>query len=242
MRKRTALPSLFTVCNLLCGLLSIVYASQGRLVPAAWLIVIAGFLDAFDGKIARLIDASSRFGVQFDSLADLCSFGVAPAVLMFSYYTDLLDARWLPFAICFFFLLCGAFRLARFNTQQQEDLEKKRDFIGLPIPPAAATLAAYIVFTQRVWQSTHEPRVAVALCVMISLLMISPFDYPAFPKFSLETHKDRLRLILALSAVVLISMFTDEAFFPIALCFALSGAVRWLFNLITHREVPDIGS
>ena len=240
MRKRAALPNLFTVCNLLCGFLSIAYASQGRLVPAAWLIVIAGFLDAFDGKIARLVDAPGGFGVQFDSLADICSFGVAPAVLMFSYYTDLLAIRWLPFTVCFFFLLCGALRLAKFNAQQ-EDFEKE-DFSGLPTPPAAATLAAYIVFTQRVWQSNHEPQVAVSICVMMSLLMISPFEYPAFPKFSFETPKDRARLILALSAAVLIILFTDEAFFPIALCFALSGAARWLFNLITHREVADAGS
>ena len=81
MRKRYALPNLVTVCNLLCGFLSIFYATQGRLLPAAWLIVIAGFIDAFDGKIARFIDAPTDFGVQFDSLADVCSFGVAPAVL-----------------------------------------------------------------------------------------------------------------------------------------------------------------
>ena len=240
MKKRIVMPNLFTVCTLLCGFLSIAYASQGRLVPAAWLIVIAGFLDAFDGKIARLLDAPSRFGVQFDSLADVCSFGVAPAVLMFSYYTDLLAIRWLPFTVCFFFLLCGALRLARFNMQQ-EDFDKD-DFNGLPTPPAAATLAAFIVFTQRVWESSHEPQVAVPLCVMISLLMISPFNYPAFPKFSFETRRDRARLILALTAAVLIILFTDEAFFPIALCFALSGAARWLFNLVTHREVADAGS
>ena len=105
MRKRAAVPSMVTLCNLCCGFLSIAYAIDGKLVPAAWLIVIAGFLDAFDGKLARLIDSPSNFGVQFDSLSDICSFGVAPAVLMFQYLQGLLDAMWKPFAACFLFLL-----------------------------------------------------------------------------------------------------------------------------------------
>ena len=238
MRKRYAVPSLFTVCNLFCGFLSIYYASHGKLVPAAWLIVIASFLDAFDGKIARLIKAPSHFGVQFDSLADVCSFGVAPAVLMLYYYEGLLTVRWLPVAVCFLFLMCGALRLARFNVQLKGD--EKADFIGLPIPAAAVTLAAYVVFAQRIWESTHEPQVATSLCALLSFLMVSPFEYPAFPRFAVRTHQERVRLILALSALVLVVLFTDEAFFPIALAFSVSGAVRWLFHLIADREVADI--
>ncbi len=241
MRTRSALPNLITVCNLFCGFLSIFYATQGRLVPAAWLIVIAAFLDAFDGKIARLINVPSQFGVQFDSLADICSFGVAPAVLMFQYYQKfevLMVTRWLPFAACFLFLLCGALRLARFNTQIKGP--EKEDFSGLPVPPAAATLAAYIVFTQ-VWESTtRAPHIAISLCAMLAFLMISPFQYPAFPKFTFGTQKDRVRLILAFVAMLLVVFYTEEAFFPIALAFSLSGAARWLFNLITDREVADI--
>lgn len=238
MRTRSALPSLFTVCNLFCGFLSTFYAMQGRLVPAAWLIVIAGFLDAFDGKIARLINVPSQFGVQFDSLADICSFGVAPAVLMFQYYQNLMVVRWLPFAACFLFLLCGALRLARFNARIKGP--EKEDFSGLPVPPAAATLAAYIVFNPHVWESTREPHIAISLCAMLAFLMISPFEYPAFPKFTFGTYEDRMKLILSFVALLLVVFYTEEAFFPIALAFSLSGAARWLFNLITDREVADI--
>lgn len=238
MRTRSALPSLFTVGNLFCGFLSIFYATQGRLVPAAWLIVIAGFLDAFDGKIARFINVPSPFGMHFDSLVDICSFGVAPAVLMFQYYQDLMLIRWLPFAACFLFLLCGTLRLARFNTRYKGP--EKEDFSGLPIPSAAATLAAYIIFTQRVWESTREPQIAISLCAMISFLMISPFEYPAFPRFTFDTNKDRVRLALSFVALLLVVIYTEEAFFPIALAFSVSGAARWLFNLITDREVADI--
>ncbi len=238
MRTRSALPSLFTVGNLFCGFLSIFYATQGRLVSAAWLIVIAGFLDAFDGKIARLINVPSQFGMHFDSLADICSFGVAPAVLMFQYYQDLMLVLWLPFAACFLFLLCGTLRLARFNTQHKGP--EKEDFSGLPIPSSAATLAAYIIFTQRVWESTREPQIAISLCAMLSFLMISPFEYPAFPRFTFDTNKDRVRLALSFAALLLVVIYTEEAFFPIVLAFSVSGAARWLFNLITDREVADI--
>jgi CDP-diacylglycerol---serine O-phosphatidyltransferase len=238
MNKRAAVPSLFTICNLLCGFLSIVYAVQGRLLPAAWLIVIAAFLDAFDGKLARLFKAPTKFGVQFDSLADVCSFGVAPAFLMVRYFDEMLAVQWLPFAISFLFLLCGALRLARFNTQLKG--YEKEDFTGLPIPAAAVTLAAFIVFTRRVWESTHEPQVAITLCVMLAFYMISSLDYPAFPKFTFSTRKDRVRLAVFLVGLSLIALFTEEAFFPLILAYSLTGPVTWLFHLIADRETADI--
>ncbi|MDA0746697.1 MAG: CDP-diacylglycerol--serine O-phosphatidyltransferase [bacterium] len=238
MQKKAAVPSMVTICNIGCGFLAIYYASQGKLLPAAWLIVIAGFLDAFDGKLARMIDSPSPFGMQFDSLADICSFGVAPATLMLKYYEGIGASTWLPFAACFLFLLCGAVRLARFNLQAKGP--EKDDFTGLPIPSAAAALAAYIVFTQRVWESNHEPQVAITLTALLSFLMVSHFEYPAFPKFTIGTYRDRARLGIALTALILVVLFTDEAFFPIALAFALSGVVRWLIHVVTDREVADI--
>jgi CDP-diacylglycerol--serine O-phosphatidyltransferase len=238
MNKRAAVPSLFTICNLLCGFLSIAYAAQGRLLPAAWLIVIAAFLDAFDGKLARLFNTPSNFGVQFDSLADVCSFGVAPAFLMVRYFEEMLAVQWLPFAIASLFLLCGALRLARFNVQLKG--YEKEDFTGLPIPSAAVTLAAFIVFTRRVWESTHEPQIAISLCAMLALLMVSSLDYPAFPRFTFSTRKDRLRLTIFLSGLLLIALFTEEAFFPLALAYSLTGPVGWLIGLITDRETADI--
>jgi CDP-diacylglycerol--serine O-phosphatidyltransferase len=238
MNKRAAVPSLFTICNLLCGFLSVAYAAQGRLVPAAWLIVIAAFLDAFDGKLARLFKAPSEFGVQFDSLADICSFGVAPAFLMVCYFNEMLAIQWLPFAISALFLLCGALRLARFNVQIEG--YEKEDFTGLPIPSAAVTLAAFILFSRRVWESTHEPQVAISLCAMLALLMVSSLDYPAFPKFTFSTRKDRLRLSVFLTGLCLIALFTEEAFFPLILAYSLCGPAAWLINLILDREIADI--
>lgn len=240
MKKRSAVPSLITICSLFCGFFSIFYTIQENLLPAAWLIVIAGFLDAFDGKIARFFDTPSNFGVQFDSLTDICSFGVAPSILMLHYYQDLLDVRWLPLAVCFFFLLCGTLRLARFNANLKGF--EKENFSGLPIPAAAGTLAAYIVFTQRVWESAHEPQIAISLCAMLSFLMISTFEYEAFPKFTFGSRRDRLKLTISLVVILLVILYTDEIFFPLALFYSLSGIIRWLFNLLTDREVANIRS
>ena len=238
MRAKAALPSLFTIGSLFCGFLSIFYAINGKLVEAALLIVIAAFIDALDGKVARFFDTPSNFGIQIDSISDVCSFGVAPAVMMLHYFSDLLAIRWVPFAACFLFLLCGALRLARFNTQIQGF--EKENYTGLPIPMAAGTLAAYIMFTQRVWSSSHEPHIALSLCAMLSFLMVSNFEYDTFPKFSLETRHDRIKLALFLVMIVLVVIYTYEVIFPLGLCLSLSGVARWLFNLITDREVADI--
>jgi CDP-diacylglycerol--serine O-phosphatidyltransferase len=238
MNAKAALPSLFTISSLFCGFLSMYYAVNERLLGAALLIVIAGFLDACDGKIARYFDTPSNFGVQFDTIVDVCSFGVAPAVLMLHYLDNLLAILWLPFAVCFLFLMCGALRLARFNTQLKGF--DKENFSGLPIPMAAGTLAAYILFTQRVWQSGHEPHIAISLCVMLSFLMISTIEYNTLPRLSIERGRDRIRLIALLCVIVLMFFYTYEVFFPLALAFSLSGALRWLYFLITDREVADI--
>ena len=239
MNAKAALPSLFTISSLFCGFLSMYYAVDGRFSAAALLIVIAGFLDACDGKVARYLHTSSTFGVQFDSIVDVCSFGVAPALLMFYYLDTLLVIRWLPFVVCFFFLLCGALRLARFNAQLK-DFDKE-NFSGLPIPNAASTLAAYILFTEHVWQSsTHAPHFAIALCIVLSSLMVSTMEYNAFPRLSIETRRGRIRLIFLLCIIVLMFFYTYEVFFPVALAISLSGLFRWLYYAITDRGVADV--
>ncbi len=249
--RKSAIPNLFTVANLACGFVSIHYAANGKLVPAAWLIVIAAFLDAFDGKLARLIDSeaeSSPFGLQFDSLADICSFGVAPSVLMLHYFNPIINLTWVPLGAAFLFLLSGTFRLARFNIKTEEhdiedeerDSDAKPDFVGLPIPVASATFCAFVIFSQHVWESTREPHAALSLCVLLALLMVSPFDYPSFPRFTFETATDRIRISIMFAAMIIIFLYTDEAFFPVSLAYCLSGGIRWLFHLISGREVVDL--
>ncbi|MCJ7498292.1 MAG: CDP-diacylglycerol--serine O-phosphatidyltransferase [candidate division Zixibacteria bacterium] len=129
-------PGVFTVGNMLCGFISILQSFEGEAIHAAWLIILAGFFDALDGKIARISRSASRFGIELDSFADFVSFGIAPAVIFYSFRLYVLGTwGWL---LGFLFIICGAFRLARFNIEAR--LEEKPYFTGLPIPVAAITL------------------------------------------------------------------------------------------------------
>ena len=163
--SKVALPALFTVGNLLCGFLSLLYAVDGRFVPAAWLIIVAWFMDGFDGKVARLTHSASRFGVELDSLADLCSFGLAPTVLILRY--RLYALRGWGIALGFLFFACGAIRLARFNVQVEGFV--KKNFCGLPIPAAAWAIASYTLFGEQVWGGSCRFRCARRLwCFCLS--------------------------------------------------------------------------
>src|SRR5246500_1602529 len=137
------LPTLFTVGNLFCGYLSIWSSIRGTFEKSALLIILAAVLDALDGRVARLTHSTSEFGEEYDSLADLVSFGVAPAVLAYSW--GLSDFQRLGWVGSFLFVVCGSMRLARFNIQTK--IVDKRFFVGLPIPAAAGTIAALVLAT-----------------------------------------------------------------------------------------------
>lgn len=231
-----SLPSFVTTGNLFCGFLSVFYTIDGRLVFAAWLIILAGFMDALDGKVARFIHAPSKFGVEFDSLADLFSFGAAPAILMFNYNLYFLG-NW-GMMMGFLFLLCGAIRLARFNVRLVGF--DKKSFSGLPIPAAAGTLASYTIFSQNVFASLNNIELAAPLVVMLALLMVSTFEYDTLPKFAPRSTRNRVKLGLFLSAVLLAIFFPDEVFFPISLAYAMSGLVRRLFHFISDRQIAGV--
>jgi len=134
--SKAIIPNAFTAFNAVCGFLSIIYASQNEFRLAAMFIIAAAFFDLLDGIIARLLGTSSDFGVELDSLSDIISFGAAPAFLIYTGYLFQYDG--LGIALSSLLLICGAFRLARFNVQV-DDLKNKKDFKGLPIPISAVT-------------------------------------------------------------------------------------------------------
>jgi len=233
---KMSLPSCVTTGNLFCGFLSVFYTIDGRLVLAAWLIILAGFMDALDGKVARLAHAPSRFGVEFDSLADLCSFGAAPAILMFHYNLYFLGAWGMMMG--FLFLLCGAIRLARFNVRLTGF--DKEVFSGLPIPAAAGTLASYVVFSQNVLESLNIISLSAPLVVMLSILMVSALEYDTLPKFAPHSAWNRCKLGFFLLAVFLVIFFTDKVFFPLSVVYVMSGLIRWFLHLVSDREVAGV--
>ncbi len=238
MKKRHVVPSLITIGNLFCGFLAISYVMDGRLVQAGWLIVIAAFLDAMDGKIARAMRTPSRFGVEFDSLADVCSFGLAPAALIYSFLSRTcgLDETW-AVALSFLFLLCGGLRLARFNSQQK-GFEKK-NITGLPIPSASSTLVAFVIFSEKVWSGPATLEVSVILTILLSLLMVSTLEYDSFPKLAPGSWWNRVKLGYFLTGAVLTVLYAEEVFFPLAITYAMSGVVRRAVMALRHRPVAE---
>jgi len=225
------LPTLFTVGNLFCGYLSIWGSIRGTFEAAALLIIAAAVLDMLDGRIARLTNSASEFGEEYDSLADLVSFGVAPAVLAYSW--GLSDFARLGWMASFLFVVCGSMRLARFNIQTH--VADKKYFIGLPIPAAAGTIAALVLATperlvDRVWMAG-----LLVLTILLSYLMISTIRYRSFKDLDLR----RRRPAWILPAIALV--FAVVAFRPalalllVALVFAAWGPAAKLFSLLRRR-------
>jgi CDP-diacylglycerol---serine O-phosphatidyltransferase len=194
-RGVSLLPSLFTVGNMFCGYACIAYAMHDQLETAAQFIGIAIVLDMLDGRIARLTGTASAFGREFDSLADVISFGMAPALLVFRWGLEPLGR--LGWAVGFVFVSAGAIRLARFNIQATSD---KRYFVGLPIPAAAAVPASTVFMFP---YGPHEYASALpvlALMLAPALLMVSTIRFRSFKTIDLEARRS-YKVPLAVAAV-----------------------------------------
>ncbi|MFC1513568.1 CDP-diacylglycerol--serine O-phosphatidyltransferase [candidate division KSB1 bacterium] len=235
--KRAALPNFFTLANSFLGFLSILYASDGRFLAAAWCITFATICDSLDGKLARLSKTSSKFGVQLDSLSDIISFGVAPAFLV--YATNFASfGIWGAF-LSFLFIFAGIFRLARFNVTTS--LKKKSDFKGLPIPVAALAIATFFVFTNNYFGTVHMPPVIASMVIALSALMVSNVEYKTIP--SLRLFRDFKKNILPVSYIIgyTVILFTRGVlFFPFVLMYIAVYFIKWVFpkyNIV--EDEPD---
>ena len=230
-KTRWAIPYFLTVSNLFCGLLAVVYGLNEAFVAAAWLIIVAGFLDGLDGKIARFAGSSSRFGVEFDSMADLVSFGVAPAVLLYKYQFHLLEF-W-GWVLVFTYTAAGAFRLARFNlhyTGVRED-----SFKGMPITMAGMTVAALVIFCTLPFVRMESQVLTAGLVLLLSALMVSTIRYEGLPRFTLETRKDKAKAIILFVSAIAIAVRPSLVFFPLMAGYLLLGILEWAFCAVWRR-------
>ncbi|HDY87640.1 MAG TPA: CDP-diacylglycerol--serine O-phosphatidyltransferase [bacterium] len=241
MRKisiKKFLPSIFTMGNLLCGFLAIINVIEGTkasMSHAAWWIIIAAIFDLLDGKVARLTGSASEFGIEFDSLADVVSFGIAPAVLFHTY--ALIDAGNLGYFLAFCFLAAGTIRLARFNISASTG--KKKYFVGMPIPAGGCILASFILFSEHVWSGLAHFDISVALLVLSSIAMVSSFKYSVMPRISFAKKTATIRSIWFISLLAVVAIFPDEVFFPIGIIYLFSGPVKYIsapaFNYVFHK-------
>jgi CDP-diacylglycerol--serine O-phosphatidyltransferase len=195
------LPSLFTVANMFCGYACVVYAMRGEFTTAAPFIGFAFLLDMLDGRIARMTGAESEFGVQFDSLADVISFGIAPAILTFAWGLSPLGR--LGWAAGFVFVTAAAMRLARFNIQSAAGGDK-RYFVGMPSPAAASVPAATVFAFPAGLTDYSTALLALAVVLVPAVLMVSTIRYRSFKHIDLQARRPYTVLLLFAAAFVLV--------------------------------------
>lgn len=223
------LPSAFTVSNIFAGFFAVISTLQGNHAHAAIAIGIAVVLDGLDGRIARLTGATSDFGLQLDSLADVISFGIAPAVLVYSW--GLQDLGNFARLAAFVFLICGAMRLARYNVQVQD----LKHFAGLPIPAGAGMIAATVHLFKDPVDSTFFKFALVAMTYMIALLMISTIRFPSFKNLNLTRGKSHLNVLVIALIVAGVIWFSEEVLMAVASLYVLSGVAGKVVQMVRYR-------
>lgn len=237
-----AVPSTFTLLNLLSGFYAIINVSQGNYTAAGWLIAAACLFDLFDGMLARLVNGHSAFGVELDSLADIVSFGVAPSFLLYEFGLKSLGMAGV--VVASLPALCGAVRLARYNVSF---VEKKDYFDGLPIPVQAMTVVAFIlVFNSRAYFEVlgrEQLTVLVTLVVLLSLLMVSNIRFDAFPAPSVRTiQREPIKMLSVIIGVLLIIFFLQVGLLICLTAYLLHGIGRaffWGFRVATDDDPPS---
>lgn len=235
------LPNLFTTGGLFAGFFAIIAASQGRFGAACVAIFVAAILDGVDGRVARLTNTQSEFGTQYDSLADLVSFGMAPAMVMYHWSlvamrVDGATAGKLGWLAAFLYAACAALRLARFNSQVAQ--VDKRWFIGLASPAAAGLMASFVWTMHDTGLAGGDYRYfALVVTVVAALLMVSRIRYSSFKGSGTGPRAERVPFFaLIVAVVVLVALVVDppRVLLAAAVLYALSGPLMWL----RRRRLP----
>jgi len=227
MKKRPSnliyiLPNLFTAASIFSGVFSIISAVNGNFEKAAWLIMLSLIFDGLDGRVARLTNSCSKFGVEFDSLADMVAFGVAPALLMYLFVGQ--EFGRFGIVASALFVIFGAIRLARFNVMTISS--EPSVFIGVPIPTAAVFISLLVLLFQKYGFHNDYGIVIVFLSILVSVLMVSNIRYPSFKKVDLSP-KHAMKLFVAILFVFfIIFVFPIEGFALMFIVYILYGLVR----------------
>jgi CDP-diacylglycerol--serine O-phosphatidyltransferase len=239
------LPNLFTTGGMFAGFYAIIAAINGRYEQAAIAVFVAGLLDGLDGRIARMTNTQSDFGVQYDSLADLVSFGLAPALVMYAWALETLKAYGptmgkVGWAAAFLYAACAAVRLARFNTQV--GTVDKRYFIGLASPAAAGLMMAFVwTMVDRGVDAYRVAPVALVWTVVAAVLMVSRLRYWSFKAAPGNQRVPFLWLPLLLGVIVLLAIDPPAVLLGVAVVYVVSGPVMALLALRQRRRPPAAG-
>jgi CDP-diacylglycerol--serine O-phosphatidyltransferase len=226
------LPSVLTIANLFCGYVCVVYTIQGEYFTAAPFIGIAIVLDVLDGRIARMTGSSSEFGAEFDSLADIVSFGIAPSVLVLSWGLEVFGR--VGWAAAFLFVAAAALRLARFNVQSV--VVDKRRFIGLPTPAAAGVSAATVFVYPYKLSGPLDTWLALAMVVALAFLMISTIRYVSFKTMAFGGKGSYRNLIFITLVMVAVVIHPQGVLVLIAYTYLISGVIGLLTSRLKRRQ------
>jgi len=207
----------------------------GRFVPAAVAIIIALVFDGLDGRMARLTNTTSKFGAEFDSLADLVAFGVAPAILTYVWALSPYG-KW-GWLTAFLFVTCGALRLARFNVQI--NVIDKRLFNGLPIPAAAIVIASSVILFHHLgFEGTFNHLMVLGAVLSLALLMVSSIKYYSFKDMDYFQRKPFISFVLIILIMTIVIAEPHITIFTFAVGYGLSGPVWFLYRMVRHQGSP----
>lgn len=227
------LPNLFTTANLFCGFYSVIASMKGMYETAAIAILIAVALDSLDGRIARMTHTTSRFGGEYDSLCDLVSFGVAPAIMVYN-WSLFSYGKW-GWLVAFLFVVCGALRLARFNVQV--GIIDSRVFNGLPIPGGAAVLATFILLFYYLGGEGRYPSLPIMIGVAaIALFMVSSIKYYSFKDLNYFSRKPFMSFVMIILILVIIAAEPQIMLFTFAFGYSLTGPAWTLWKLFKGAQ------
>lgn len=220
------LPNTFTALNMACGFVAMIYAFRGEFYKASMFIVLGAVFDSVDGRVARMTGTQSSFGEQFDSMSDLVTFGVAPAFLC--YFRFLQDSGRAGMVITFFYMLCGALRLARFNANV--DRVKSDYFQGLPIPGAATALTSLVMISTNFPQLLELKVIVMLYMFFYAALMISSIPFPSFKNSPwAKTHKRHI--LMGIFVVIGCLFIWEEVMIPILITGYVLGSLGYVaFN------------
>lgn len=224
------LPNLFTTLNLFCGFYAIIASLQDFYLRAAFAIMVAGVFDILDGRIARMTKRSSPFGKELDSLADLISFGLAPAILIYLWSIESFGRiGWLA---CFVYMACGALRLARFNTKATSSEEKY--FEGLPIPMAAAVIVTTTLLFHELMLDENRNYFNLIITIVLAFLMVSTIRYRSFKDLDFRNRRSFGVLVLFIFILMIIAYKPGIMMFVVMMVYIIAGPIFHLLD--RHKE------
>jgi len=248
------LPTLFTIGTIFCGFYAVTNAAKGEFNLAAIALGFAVVFDGMDGKIARMTNSCSEFGVQVDSLADVVTFGLAPSLLAYFWGLQTLSlvspysqhVQQIGWIVCFGFLVCGVMRLARFNIQSgQPDRAgrfSQKPFVGMPIPAGAAMVAAVVHFSPKPIDYWVVGALWNVLVAFLAYLMVSTIKYPSFKHIDLKSRKRYVSVLLLSMIVALIYHYSEIVLLILATTYVCSGIFLKIASLIRQKRANVLTS